>query len=958
MDTLFLASRKYQAADKARRMPIRRTLTSFFKRKLYNITETWRFRCVEPDGDIVTKFRTITFRGTLAKIRIERAKFLTKTTKNFTDSDIEVLERTRLAQSYVSLTTPLNPLAIPLEDINALDINGFIPASEYQIGVNTCVADYLRHRYPNIKGLPDAPPTSYDILRICQANRINLRVIDHDNERILTHEAKKTRPLRTPALWYMIKNGHMYPFTEKRLVSARNGNRKNAKKQKVVAKTPPTEFGYNSNSLLPLEFLVRKMELAHKEPEKITLFKDTIHFDIDDKCFVCKTYEHCTPIRKYCKANDIPYTGQHSAVPFAKPIAKVALPSTFNDKVYQVFKQCDKTITHMGRTTEVYPPNCETIDLVKCHRNCLLSPLQGWFVFSTLDEFKPHSTYKGVPGFYVTKSTDTQLLKGDGLYSNAILDHAKRHGISFTVSHLLKPSDIQPKQIFKAPIQSFMQTKGDTKFKKGVVNRIAGILGVFHQPSYDLKVNTNFQQVCNDIHKYGPDDNLLVRKVNDYWVYGKERKDRKFNTTRPMYLQILEQANIMLFDVQRRIISGGGTIHFRYSDEIHYTGCEPIEETTTDTHKPTNIKHPELYDMEEPNEYEFDIQPKRQWDEQAENDSSQDIASKLLEGGCIQGPGGTGKTYVLKKLKALLTQQGKSFQCLALTNAAARLIDGKTLHKYFSMGNGDVCAGKAIRPWTMDDYLIVDEMSMIPKVFYNILNEAKTIAKCKVILMGDFHQLPPVGERHIDHKNTFVIRDMCDHKLWGLTKNYRAQDDLPAFLQEITELPNNLILPMVRGRFQTASNPADMYEAWNIGYNKYENPYGFKINKTLNDGHAQLRGVLTIGKYKVVPNMRVICNTKSGDICKNTILKVQGFTGATMTLTDGETSTDIPEATFWEKFDMAYCITVEKAQGQTLSGHVYIHQLDDILKDRDDYRKCYTALGRATAVANVFIATL
>lgn len=958
MDTLFTASHRYHAADRARRAPIKRTLNSFFKARRFSVTETWRFNLRESDGDVKDKFSIRTFRGTLAQIRTKRHEQIGRWVKLYTESDLIVLSSERAAQAYVSLAKPRNTLSIPLEDIHALDIDGCIPAREYQKGEKTCVADYLRLRYPNIKGLPDAPPTSYDILRICQENRISLRVYDHDLENILKHEAPRTKPKITPPLYYRIKNGHMYPLTQKKLVSVRNSDRKNAKKQKAKAKVAPTEFGYNTLNLLPLDFLVRKMEQAHKEPERITMFKSVINFKIDDKTFVCKPYEHCKPMRKYCAANNIDYTGQHSPVPFAKPIASVALPSTFNDKVYRVFEQCDKTITHIGRTSCAYPPQCETIDLIKCHRRCLTSPLQDWFVFSTLDEFKRQKVYKGIPGFYVTKSTDTQLLKGDGLYTNAILDHAKRHGIPFTISHLLQPSDTQPKQIFKAPIQTFMETNGPAAFKKGVVNRVAGLLGVFHQPSYDLKVNTSFQQVCNDIHQYGPEENLLVQKVRDYWVYGKARKDRKFNTTRPMYLQILEQANIMLFDVQKRITSRGGTIHFRYSDEIHYTACDLVPETATDMHKPSNIKQPEQYDLEVPNEYDFNIDPKRPWDIQSENDSSQDIASKLLEGGCIQGAGGTGKTYVLKRLKELLTQKGKSFQCMAFTNAAARLIDGKTLHKYFGMGNGETRAGKTIRKSTMDEYLIVDEMSMIPKLFYNILNEAKTIAKCKIILLGDFHQIPPVGEKHIDHKNTFVIRDLCDHKLWRLTKNYRAQDSLPAFLQEITELPNSVILPMVRKTFQTATDPADMYESWNIGFNNTINHHGLQINTTLNDGHAQLRGVLTTGKFKVVPGMRVICNTGSDDICKNLILTVTDYTGDAVVLTYNDETHNVELDDFWDRFDMAYCITVEKAQGQTLSGNVYIHQLDKILGVSPDYKKCYTALGRATSSANIFIATL
>ena len=104
--------------------------------------------------------------------------------------------------------------------------------------------------------------------------------------------------------------------------------------------------------------------------------------------------------------------------------------------------------------------------------------------------------------------------------------------------------------------------------------------------------------------------------------------------------------------------------------------------------------------------------------------------------------------------------------------------------------------------------------------------------------------------------------------------------------------------------------------------------------------------------------MRVICNTKCDSIYKNTILKVDNYADATMTLRDGEVTTDIDETTFWTKFDMAYCITVEKAQGQTFSGDVFIHQLDKLLNKKSDYKKIYTALGRATSMQNIFIATL
>ena len=142
MDPLFIASRKYEAKDKARRLPIKRTLTSFFQRKRYNVTETYRFDLRDPDQDRTKRFSTKTFRGTLAEIRSKRTRWVARTKKGFTDSDVTVVKHTRIAQAYVSLNKPLNPLAIPLEDIHAYDIDGCIPARSTPSTSQSCKIIY------------------------------------------------------------------------------------------------------------------------------------------------------------------------------------------------------------------------------------------------------------------------------------------------------------------------------------------------------------------------------------------------------------------------------------------------------------------------------------------------------------------------------------------------------------------------------------------------------------------------------------------------------------------------------------------------------------------------------------------------------------------------------------------------------------------------------------------------
>ena len=102
----------------------------------------------------------------------------------------------------------------------------------------------------------------------------------------------------------------------------------------------------------------------------------------------------------------------------------------------------------------------------------------------------------------------------------------------------------------------------------------------------------------------------------------------------------------------------------------------------------------------------------------------------------------------------------------ALTGCAAVLLEckAKTIHSWGGIGlaNGEpidvvkrVCKSKYKRlPWKNVDVLIIDEVSMMSKKLFDILNKiAQVVRKSKepfggmqVIFSGDFYQLPPVGD--------------------------------------------------------------------------------------------------------------------------------------------------------------------------------------------------------------------
>ena len=131
----------------------------------------------------------------------------------------------------------------------------------------------------------------------------------------------------------------------------------------------------------------------------------------------------------------------------------------------------------------------------------------------------------------------------------------------------------------------------------------------------------------------------------------------------------------------------------------------------------------------------------------------------------LGGPGGTGKSQVLKALRLLfrVLKREDAFTAVAYTGAAAVLIDGATIHslaglKKFGTGGSTVTDDleKKLSPLL---YIFVDEVSMLGSAtlarLHDKLCAANHTAKdvpfggVNVIFAGDFFQLRPVEDRSL-----------------------------------------------------------------------------------------------------------------------------------------------------------------------------------------------------------------
>lgn len=134
----------------------------------------------------------------------------------------------------------------------------------------------------------------------------------------------------------------------------------------------------------------------------------------------------------------------------------------------------------------------------------------------------------------------------------------------------------------------------------------------------------------------------------------------------------------------------------------------------------------------------------------------------------LTGPGGTGKTAIIKQMVAWCKANEKKVQVCALTGCAAVLLNcqAKTVHSWAGIGlaNGPndfivkrVATNKyKAANWKKIDVLIIDEVSMMSQKIFEILDQlgqqvrkapGQPFGGLQLVFSGDFYQLPPVDDR-------------------------------------------------------------------------------------------------------------------------------------------------------------------------------------------------------------------
>jgi hypothetical protein len=534
------------------------------------------------------------------------------------------------------------------------------------------------------------------------------------------------------------------------------------------------------------------------------------------------------------------------------------------------------------------------------------------------------------------------------------------------ITHAIYSSLTVPKDYFNKFIDYLYNVMGD-KAKLSVNSMIGCFKPKVRENWKSLLITTNPSTAYS--HFLDKDGCFIdSRHIGDniyYQVYNRYYSNRE-ETEAPIYNQILEQEAIEVHKLIKLLESKGGVVLDLSTDCVSCvfkTNASPFE--TVKSGDNTYIKG--YYDDAEQKQYKYRKEDKegrlqvermktfirtdyydhseKLFNITPDNDDFKLLVDSILtkRKSChIDGRAGCGKTTLIKMLQTEMEKQNIKFKSLAPTNKACRLINGETMHKFASMASGSYIRETDIK------YIFIDEVSMMPEMFYKFFIVLKRMRPdIKFIIAGDFAQLLPVKDRIEDcnYKDSLALFELCDGNRIQLLKCRRSDSTLFNML-----LPHNI----------NKIRRSDFKNEMTTKHISFTNKKRMEINKIMMEQEIRRKKVkpLELKALNYDPNsqdvklcsgMPIIArkNNKELNVFNNetfTIRTIRLSTGEIIIEDDGKLQS-IPIDEFTKMFNVAYCITCHRAQGETYDVEYTIHEFNQF-----DERLKYVAMSRAVDI--------
>lgn len=188
----------------------------------------------------------------------------------------------------------------------------------------------------------------------------------------------------------------------------------------------------------------------------------------------------------------------------------------------------------------------------------------------------------------------------------------------------------------------------------------------------------------------------------------------------------------------------------------------------------------------------------------------------------ITGPGGTGKSALIRHIQKDAYMKCIDIQVCALTGTAAVLLEckAKTVHSWagIGLGNGSVenLVKKILKTpylkssWRQTEVLIIDEVSMMSQRLFELLDgigkavrkNSKPFGGIRLIFSGDFYQLPPVGNK----EEPETMRFCFESPLWFETFKLEDHVSLTKIFRQNDPIYQRILNQIREGQLKRSSN--------------------------------------------------------------------------------------------------------------------------------------------------------
>ena len=823
------------------------------------------------------------------------------------------------------------------------------------------------------------------INNFCKKFSIPHYALDKNKNKIIYFYPEKK--MKACSLAYRCFNGHLNPIEDPneiksiaRLFSFKKNASKKTEETEVVKQK--YELQFVDGSIDRFQYISNIMMLGGVQviDKKVKMNKNNISSFILGNTKYIFNDEKKDLAKQYCELNNIAYNGESITKYCNEAILNYVknTESNMNNEVHKLlFTENVKNRTHIGNydkfdeTHLSLPLKCW--DIVKCYSKCITEPSEKWIKFNFNSIPRKYKNQDIELGLYYVETDDIKLFHKSNFYSSAIVKHGLKEKIiqKSNIKFVIKASTGFKKDLFHPLFKHYKdKCKDNIDLNKQMNNLTTGMLGITINKESIFNASTE----CNDAYLYlrqHPNDTNFLRQQNyeegSIFIYGGTIETQKYRNNLPMYIQILDESNIRLYDMIKKATNNDfSKLEYRKTD-----CCVVRSDIDLNVSKIWGDYQPESnprfrfansYDTRNVvlnlEEYDkkytsIDITDSADWEE---------ISTQLKNTGglMINGSAGTGKSHIIKNISKKIGDDHVAK--IAFTNCAAINIQGRTIHNFLKLNeNNKITSGRIKQIKDTIKLIIVDEISMVNSELWSILYEVHNKTKIPFLLVGDWKQIEPVEPEveRFDYKyhpavlsmskNTIINLEVdyrCDLKIKELSNNVMDIEigDVPQQITRTNLCYTNKTRKFVNNEVMSLLNKRSSNKRFKIDkevYTKRDNENKDDFIKRCNDNPTQDLE-LDIG-FPVIARSTI----DGGEFCVNNEQFTIIFIDENKIILENVNKKRIEVAfkDFVKQFLLAFCITIHKSQGMTIDRKICIWDWDH---PRMSEKLKYTAITRVT----------